>query len=571
MGKKLLKVSGIIVAVVAILLATAALLLNSDAAQNWLMQRAVGMLKEELQTEVSVGHVSVSLLKGSVTLSDVEVEDRQHRKMLGIGKLSAALDLGALWRHEVVVTNAHISGVKAQLCKPASPTDSVANYQFLVDALKGHKTHKPHEAHDTLKTKKPIALRIATATIDVDSLRYTTDNGRPRRNTGKPHHGAFDAGHLDICTAMKVTIHSYDTNNANTFQERKPSLNCAVEVRNLTDRIAGIQVDTLLLQADICKDSLQLSDVSIRLPHTSLSFAEGVVVLPDTTTGRKLHYYVPQLSAITQIRDIAQPFAPVLKNFTTPLKVKCAFSGDADGMDFKGVEVATTDNRLNIKATGNIRQLRDKNRLHIHFDVGQMNAQRGMPERIINHFAVKKFMMKQLRALGNIGYKGHFDVVPKKESFAGRLRTQHGAIDFRFALDELNKYVSGTASTNALKLGRIMDMKDLGRIACHANFRFDISKPRTAKMRRLKGGKLPIGNIDAEVHECHWKFVAVHNVSATISSDGAEADGKIINRGNFIDLTCKFSFTNTDQMHKLKVKPGIKIHGKKKKNKDTKK
>ena len=92
MGKKLLKVSGIIVAVVAILLATAALLLNTDAAQNWLMQRAVSMLKEELQTEVSVGHVSVSLLKGSVTLSDVEVEDRQHRKMLGIGKLSAALD-----------------------------------------------------------------------------------------------------------------------------------------------------------------------------------------------------------------------------------------------------------------------------------------------------------------------------------------------------------------------------------------------------------------------------------------------------------------------------------------------
>lgn len=569
MGKKLLKVSGIIVAIVAILLATAALLLNTDAAQNWLMQRAVGMLKEELQTEVNVGHVSVNLLKGSVTLSDVEVEDRQHRKMLVIGKLTATLDLGALWKHEVVVTNAHFSGVNAQLCTPASPTDSVANYQFLVNVLKSHKTHQPHEVHDTLKTKKPFVLRITTATIDIDSLRYTTDNGRPRRNTGKPHHGAFDAGHLDICTAMKVTIHSYDKHSDNSLQERKPALDCTLEVRNLTDRIAGIQVDTLLLQADICKDSLRLSDVTIHLPHTSLSFAEGVVVLPDTTTGRKLHYYVPQLYAITQIRDIAQPFAPVLKNFTTPLKVKCAFSGDADDMDFKGVEVATTDNRLNIKATGRIRHLRDKKRLHVHFDVGQMNAYRGMPAQIINHFAVKKFMMKQLHALGNIGYKGHFDVVHKKESFAGRLLTQHGAIDFNFALDEQNKYVSGTAGTDALELGRIMDMKDLGRIACHADFRFDISKPRTAKMRRLKGGKLPIGNVDAEVRECHWKFVAVHNVSATISSDGAEADGKIIDRGNLVDLTCKFSFTNTDQLHKIKVKPGIKIHGIKKKKKDT--
>ena len=544
--KKLLKVLGIIVAVVVILMATTTVLLNTDSVQNWLMKRAVVLLKEQLQTEVSVGHVSVSLLKGSVTLTDVEVDDRQGRKMLRLDNLTAALALNALWRHEVVITEANISGLKAQLCKPASPTDSTANYQFLVEAFKSHGANRSNGADGHHKS---IAFRIATATIDVDSLCYTTDNGRPRRNTGKPHHGAFDAGHLDICTAMKLRL-----------SVQSSILKSQISILNFQDRGSGLQVDTIQLQADIDKDSLRLSDVEIRLPHTSLSFAEGWVVLPDSSANRTLHYDVPQLTATTQIRDIAQPFAPALKNFTTPLQVQCAFSGDADGMDFKDVKVTSTDRRLHINASGNIRQLRDKERLHVHFDVGQMTVPGGMAEHIINHFSVKKFMIKQLLALGHIGYKGHFDVVHKKESFAGRLNTEHGNINFQFAVDDNNKYLSGTVATDSLQLGRIMDMKDLGRIVCSADFRFDISKPRTAKVRQEKGGKLPIGSIEAEVSECHYKSIALHNLSATINSDGAEATGRVVNQQKQVDLSCTFTFTDTDQMHKLKIKPGIKFH-----------
>ncbi len=32
--------------------------------------------------------------------------------------------------------------------------------------------------------------------------------------------------------------------------------------------------------------------------------------------------------------------------------------------------------------------------------------------------------------------------------------------------------------------------------------------------------------------------------------------------GKLLDLSCYFTFTDTDQMHKLKVKPGIKFHRK---------
>ncbi len=138
--KRIMKAVGGILAVVAILLVAAVLLIDTDTVQNWLMQRAVAMLNEELKTDVTVGHVSVSLAKRSVTLTDVEIDDRQGRRMLRVGQLSLGLDLAALWRSEVVVTTASATGVKAQLCKPASQADSTANYQFLVDTFKGRKS-----------------------------------------------------------------------------------------------------------------------------------------------------------------------------------------------------------------------------------------------------------------------------------------------------------------------------------------------------------------------------------------------------------------------------------------------
>ena len=133
-------------------------------------------------------------------------------------------------------------------------------------------------------------------------------------------------------------------------------------------------------------------------------------------------------------------------------------------------------------------------------------------------------------------------------------------MNFQFALDELNKYVYGSARTDSFELGKAMDMPDLGKIACKADFKFDISKPRTAQMRKLKGGKLPIGRVTAEVAEGKYKKVKVRNLFAELESDGAVAMGNITVKGKRMDVLCGFSFTNTSEMKKTKIKPGIKFH-----------
>jgi hypothetical protein len=208
--KALLKAMSIVVLMLTVLMVALVWLVNSAMVQNRLVQYAVELLKEQLQTEVSIKHVCFSLRRGHVTVMGLEVEDRQRRKMLQIKEVNVRLDIKSFIRNrEVVVTAAHIGGLQARLCKPATPKDSVANYKFLIEAFKPQNHQdKDNDMTPEKRNKRLVVLRASNITIDVDSLRFTTDNGKQRRNTGKPHHGFFDAGHLDVRAALKLELHN---------------------------------------------------------------------------------------------------------------------------------------------------------------------------------------------------------------------------------------------------------------------------------------------------------------------------------------------------------------------------
>ena len=633
----LLKTSVITICTLIVLMVVAAILLNTDSMQNKIMQYAVGALKEDLKTEVSIGHVSVDVRKQHVNLHKLTVDDRSGRKMLQMENLAVGFDLHALLHKEIVVTKAQIDGLKAFLYKQAP--DSTANYQFLIDAFKSKKseqdsmsTTKKHPLkyklgratididtlcyitdngqpvqdannpngkffdaghlnlqagmlihlkdidNDQFKAelsrcyiknkgvgKKEAKIHLAAnvtykakdATIDIDTLGYVTNNGLPRRNTGKPRRGAFDAGHLNLLLKAHVDLSNID----------KEGFDVTVTNCSGVDSDSGLKLTGLQLKGKKTKEHLQLSNIVIRLPKTKLTMASADITLPKKSIGRKLSYHTPMLKGTTQLKDISQAFAPTLKDFVVPLQLQCSVSGDDDNMHFGNVRVGTTDQQLHIEASGNIDHLKGKHLLHVHFDVDKMTALKGTPERIINQFQVKKFMMKQLNTLGRIEYKGRFDVLWRKETFSGILNTEMGAMNVDLEIDDQNKYLIGSVSTDDLQLGQAIGNKQLGKIVSRARFKFDISKVRTGQMRKEKGGKLPIGNVEAEVLEGHYSHFSVHNVSATINSDGAVASGMVVDHGNFIDLSCSFSFSDTNDMEKIHIKPGISLH---RKNKDVK-
>lgn len=385
----------------------------------------------------------------------------------------------------------------------------------------------------------------------VKQAHYKNDNHLPRKNTGKPKRGFFDAKHLDVIADFHVVLDSISKNgitgHLNEFTAK--------------DSITGIDVRKLQAKFKYVKDKIDLSDIIVQQKSTVLNITSGAIVLPSKKEGREFSYSTGVITGTAYLKDISRMFAPVLKNFTMPLNLSLTMKGTNNSISFRNVKVSSNDKKLQLAATGGITDLKDKYKLHVRFDVSNMTAKTGIAEKIINQFATKKLMMNQLNNLGDINYTGSFDVLYKKEIFRGLLKTAAGNLNFEFALDELNKYVNGNVSSKKIELGKVMNIKEMGPMDASADFTVDISKPRTAKMRKAKGGKLPIGFFNAKVNDVSYLGIHIRNLTATLNSDGAVATGDVYQSGRIRDLYFSFSFTDTDQMQKMKVtKSGLKFH-----------
>ncbi len=592
-----------------VLLILGFVLLNTKPVQQRIVALATQLLSDKLGTRVNIEGADISLLGGNVHLLGVEIDDQEQRKMVRIERLSANLELLPLLSSRIVVEEAGLEGLDAVLTKK---TDSIpANYQFVIDAFK---KNKQPVAEDSLKKKKKLMLdvnnvwlknihvkydkydlRLLSAKYDsktlkadsiqaawtaekkkgpvdnwacihklkatqegkvfqaeVEGLCFRTDNRLPRKNVGKPKRGFFDVGHLNITAKAKLTL---DTSV-------KDSLKIALNECQATDSITGIDFRDLRAKATYTKGILYLKDIDVQQTDTKLHIADAVMQLPNKKEGTKLSFSTGDITGRAILKDIARPFALALNRFTLPLNLSLNMSGTDSTLSFRNVQVYTDNKQLTVSAVGDISHLKEKELLDVHFHVNRMKTTTSMAEKIINQFTVKKLMMKQLKRLGTLSYTGDFHVLYKKEQFQGLLQTNMGSMNFSFYLDEISKYLVGQASTKNLALGNVMDIKKLGNVEANARFSIDISKPRTAIMRRKKGGKLPIGTVNATVDDCSYMGVHVRRLTADIKSDGAVATGDVMQLGKHRDLYFNFSFTNTDDMSKMKIThPGIKFHG----------
>nr|MCR4613622.1 hypothetical protein [Bacteroidaceae bacterium] len=153
--KKWLKRTGIVigclVAFVIVVMVVLAVMVSRPSVQNRVLQYAVNVLSEKLQTLVQADSVSIDVVGQKVSLYGLDVEDQQQRPMLAIDTLSVRLDFWALIQREVKVSKAAVYGVEAHLLKPSK--EETANYQFVIDAFRKDSTDRRDTANDS-KGKK---------------------------------------------------------------------------------------------------------------------------------------------------------------------------------------------------------------------------------------------------------------------------------------------------------------------------------------------------------------------------------------------------------------------------------
>lgn len=594
-----------IVIAIVVLLSTIA---NSSYVEDKLIGLATEALSKEFNTDVKIKHIDLNLLAQHASIQGVTLKDMEQRDMLKIKEIWVNLRLRPLLHGQIVLRSVKVDDIDLLIVKPE---DGPANYQFLLDHPKKKSqdkkkkkgsalkvdlngaivnnvhikyNHEPYDinqivyhhlygihtvtVHHLIAAWKQYKKKGITAwnidsglltvnisddgkekSIDIKGLNLRSDNHRPRRNTGKPHHGAFDDGHFDMIADLSADI----------LYTGKDSITARLTRGCVKDTIGGIDLTDLKSDIAIIGKKVHLTNTVVQQTTTRLDIPKAELRLPDKKKGKTLSYDADSIYGRAILKDISKPFAPVLNKFTIPLNLRLALNGTDKGMNFRSIHINTDDNKLIINATGNLRDLTDGRKLNLHFFVHDMVAKPGIKDKIINQFTVKKYMMYQLYALGVIKYHGNFDILWKKQKFRGVLNTEKGDIDFNFEVDGANKYLTGNVSTDSLKLGELFQLKRLGDIDCSASFCVDISKERTKEMRKEKEGKLPIGNVKADVKKVQYRNITLKNIVADIQSDGALASGDITMKGNLTDLMLQFTFTNTNEMQKMKVKPKLKF------------
>lgn len=395
------------------------------------------------------------------------------------------------------------------------------------------------------------AMHLRGYSIELDGLKIVTNNYKPRKNEGKPKRGWFDAGHLDITANLKLRINHW----------QKDSINASIFEGTAIDTLSGFHINDLHMQVASDFKHLYVQDAVIRQENTEIHIPEVEMQLPSKKKGIGLSYHTTKpLTARVILQDISRLFTPALAQFTLPLGLSVNVSGTDSTMVFDDIQIKTEDEKFQLAASGGIEHLKNKYLLNISFHVDKMTAKQGSAAQIIEQFPIKKYMMKQLDNLGNISYKGNFSILRKREVFSGLIGTGVGDISLQsLIINDSTKYISGTVGTNNLELGKALGMDDIGMIKANANFDFDISKERTAKMRQQLGGKLPMGSVNAKVDEAKYKILKVRNTTLDLSSDGAVAEGLLVISNKILDSKFSFTFTDTNEMHKMKVKPAMKV------------
>lgn len=555
---------------------------KSSDMQMWIMHHGMEKLSEKLQTRVSADSIGVDIEKGRIFVYGFEMDDRRKVRMLRVDTLEARMQMEELVNKRVVINNIMLYGINANLYK--EKRDSAANYQFVIDTFKKDKKKKKKKGDgDKIYVELDAAdlHRLQVRWNDDDfalaSMKYNgknqnvklngvtakTDNKKPRKNVKKPRRGAFDTGHLNSIANIDITLGDV----------KKDSLGFTINHLDAKDWKNGFDIKNLTAKVDVKGDDVTITGLHIdfgKATHVVFDKLKATyVVIPGNKkkgTKKKVDFNIfPSLmTAKVDLRDISKAFAPSLSQFSTPLRLKVIVSGNPNRIMFKDIRVSSNDNRLQLKANGDLCNIREKEKLCLHFNNIHLNARNGIKEQIVNHFAkkMKLKMMKQMQVIGDVAFDGSLGIFRKKEKIKGCLQTKFGNVDVDFIIDGNTKRMTGSMSSDSLEIGKVMDMKKLGYIKASATYSFDIATNKKTTTKGRHQGRLPIGWLNAEVDNARYMIIHFKKIKVKMKSDGTTANGVLHVPQKLFDIVTRFSYTQTDSLHKMKVKPKITRHHK---------
>lgn len=580
------------------------ILLQTDYVQNIIIGKVTKELSKDLNTEVSIKHISLSFFD-KLDLDGTLVRDNKKDTLLYAGTMKVRITDWFFLKDNI---DLKYIGLENTLIK-LNRKDSTWNYQFIIDHFAANDTVKSTPGKSIIINLQKIDLKKIrlvqqddwigqTMTVKLGSLLADIDKTDFKKNSvlinnidlDKPYFTIenfdgfrpdslkpksidtgmyFNAGDLILKIAsIKMTDGIFMNLKRGDFPDKGVFDGSYIRVTNINGDIKNVSFIKDTIRANLSLSAEERSGFELnrlkadfKLTPQIMEFSKLDIRTPNSRIGdyyamrykdfnEDMGDYISRVmmdarfrSSVVSSDDIAF-FAPELSSW----KQKAAFSGKFLGTvdDFK-VDNVFVRTSLNTYATGDLtmKGLPDIDKTIITFTDGVV--QTNNREIAFLYPDLATMTTPNMAALGNVLYRGNFKGTINKFTTTGTLSSLLGGmyadINMSFPRRGEPSY-SGHVTTKQFDLGKFVNVSSLGRMSFNGKIEgssFDLNKASTS--------------LDGTFDSLQFNGYTYKNLNFT----GNVAKGKI--DGDFKANDPNFDFTSSMQIDLSGKQPSFNILG----------
>ena len=282
------------------------------------LESAIG---KKLGTEIRIGSVDIGF-PNRIIIDSLTVLDKQNKQMLGVGRLSAKIDLTGFLENRISISSAQLFNAHASLYRKDSL--SAPNFQFVLDSL---------ASKDTLNHTS-VDLRINSLIIRNSSVSYDELDVAQTPNR-------LNVRHLRVTDISAHIILKAITED---------SLN--VNLKRLTLREqSGLHIKRLAVRTEAGRHNAKISNFLLQLPRSSIE-AGDLLATYDADKFKETLSYDGSIKESTLTPGDFAPLLPLLQHHNKPLSLSTVFYGSSRTVSVPKLNIASVDHYLMTEAQG---------------------------------------------------------------------------------------------------------------------------------------------------------------------------------------------------------------------------
>lgn len=408
------------------------------------MQRALAgwtarVLSDILQTRVEIGSIDLGFLNHYI-INDMNVYDRKDVKMLRVSRVTASVSFVSLLRGQIEVPTARLFGTNAVLYKDTP--DAEPNYQFVLDAFKSDS-----DDPSSVPTIRVNSFIVRNTNVSYDIL------SEPQ----KPQ--LLDQNHISVRNL------GFDL-SLKQFSE--DSLNIAIKRFAATEKNSGMAIRKLTLDVEANRRKARLTDLEVCTAGSTLRVDSALVDYAEFQNDKSFSVSPVHLAGTVNLSDAA-PFAPVLRNCTTPYTLSADFSLSDKVVDIQRFQLCSSARDLNLDMQFS------RNGKTMDARLNELSVSGFAVSRLISELNLDPQTLEPVVNLGSLRLNAvaHYD--GSIVSGMGGLQTEAGDVLFTAEADSL-KQLTAQLTSDGMDIASILGNEKFGMLAFSADANLNLDR-----------------------------------------------------------------------------------------------